>query len=143
MPKILTPNEVRKIRERAEKKNTYRYNRSIPADDALTLCTSHEALREDQNDWRKGVELIASSLGEKDPPDLCCVRIGQVALEVMATNERLEADNAKLRSSLRHYQNLYEPKGRSWEYDKCVKADTANIAAKGGEDEQFNTKSIR
>ena len=54
-------------------------------------------LKEDQNDWRKGVELIASALGEKDPPDLCAVRIAGVALELRA---RLEAKQTEVQKKV-------------------------------------------
>jgi len=53
------------------------------------------ALRKDQGDWRKGVELIASGLGESDPPNLSCVRIAHVALELRAKAEALEAKLAE------------------------------------------------
>jgi len=45
-----------------------------------------------QQDWRKGVELIASALGEHNPPNLSCVRIAEIALELRAENERLQKD---------------------------------------------------
>lgn len=54
-----------------------------------TPCPSCAALRADQQDWRKGVALIASSLGEKDPSNLCCVRISEIALTLRAEVERL------------------------------------------------------
>jgi hypothetical protein len=43
-------------------------------------------------DWRKGVEFIAACLGEKSPLDLCCVRLGEKALEHRAQIEALEAE---------------------------------------------------
>jgi hypothetical protein len=46
-------------------------------------------LEADQRDWRKGVELIASSLGEFAPANLSCVRIAEVALGVRAEAEQL------------------------------------------------------
>ena len=51
-------------------------------------------LKKDQADWRKGVALIASALGEKDPPDLCCVRLSRVALEMRAALERATLERA-------------------------------------------------
>lgn len=39
------------------------------------------------NDWRKGVALIASALGEKNQPDLCCARIAEKALHYAAVVE--------------------------------------------------------
>lgn len=55
-----------------------------------TLCCRQctiAPLLKDQEDWRKGVELIASALGEKNPPDLSCVRIANIALEMRAKLE--------------------------------------------------------
>ncbi len=46
-----------------------------------------DRLRQDQTDWRKGVALIASALGETYPPDLCCSRIADVALNLRASLE--------------------------------------------------------
>jgi hypothetical protein len=40
------------------------------------------ALKKDQSDWRKGVALIASALGERDPKDLSCVRFADACLEL-------------------------------------------------------------
>lgn len=45
------------------------------------------ALEADQRDWRKGVELIASALGEENPKDLSCVRLSEVTLVLRATVE--------------------------------------------------------
>lgn len=50
-------------------------------------------LRRDQGDWRKGVELIAAGLGEKDPPNLSCVRIAEKALQLRAVLEGLQAQS--------------------------------------------------
>lgn len=52
------------------------------------LTREATALRADQADWRKGVALIASALGEKEPSDLCCVRLSRIALEQRAESER-------------------------------------------------------
>lgn len=49
-------------------------------------------LEADQADWRKGVALIASALGEKDPPDLSCARIAEVALNMRAALEKYVLD---------------------------------------------------
>lgn len=46
------------------------------------------ALRDDQRDWRKGVSYIASALGEVDPPDLSCVRLGNAVLSLRAERDR-------------------------------------------------------
>ena len=48
-----------------------------------------QRLREDQQDWRKGVALIASALGYKDA-DLSCVGIADAALTLRAEIERGE-----------------------------------------------------
>lgn len=53
------------------------------------LSREAAALRADQADWRKGVALIASALGENDPPDMCCVRLSRIALKQRAEIERL------------------------------------------------------
>lgn len=47
-------------------------------------------LERDQRDWRKGVELIASVLGESNPPDLFCGRLAEMVLKLRADSERLE-----------------------------------------------------
>jgi hypothetical protein len=54
-----------------------------------SLLSEVTLLKSDQNDWRKGVELIASALGESDPPNLSCVRIAENALKLRAKLERL------------------------------------------------------
>ena len=46
-----------------------------------------EALQADQQDWRNGVALIASALGERNPKDLSCVRISENALSIRAKVE--------------------------------------------------------
>jgi hypothetical protein len=57
-------------------------------------------LEVDQADWRKGVALIASALGEKDPnPNLCCVRISRVALEQRSALEK-QAESVRLLEGL-------------------------------------------
>lgn len=48
-------------------------------------------LHEDRGDWRKGVELIASALGEQEPVNLSCVRIADVALRLRAELEKTQA----------------------------------------------------
>ena len=50
-----------------------------------------ERLRADQADWRNGVELIASALGEANPSDLSCVRLSEIALSLRAKVEELKA----------------------------------------------------
>ncbi len=68
-------------------------------DSAGTRCQAAEAtvaaqaqeiadLKADQQDWRKGVALIASSLGDKSD-NLSCVRIAEVALEMRAEAEEV------------------------------------------------------
>lgn len=84
--------------------------------------TSEERLRADQADWRKGVELIASSLGEQNPPDLSCVRIAQVALEQRA---RIEAALAL------HAANAVGPEGLECSCGKLHPCPT--VKALGGE----------
>jgi chromosome segregation ATPase len=55
-----------------------------------------DALKADQQDWRKGVELIASALG--DPAhDLSCVRLNEVALVLRAERDALKAQLAASR----------------------------------------------
>ena len=49
-----------------------------------------DGLRKDQRDWRNGVELIASGLGDHEPKDLSCVRLSEVALTMRADKERLD-----------------------------------------------------
>lgn len=56
-----------------------------------TVTAERDALKSDQNDWRKGVEFIASALGEKSPPDLSCVRLALLAAEVTAERDALLA----------------------------------------------------
>ena len=65
------------------------------------LAAERDALKKDQGDWRKGVELIASSLGERNPPDLCCSRISEVALTLRAHAEELEAERDALLGTIR------------------------------------------
>jgi len=55
-------------------------------------------LREDQAKWRKGVALIAAYLGEKQPDNLCCVRIANVALKMRAERDSLRAQVERLES---------------------------------------------
>ena len=47
--------------------------------------------KQDADDWSKGVALIASALGEQNPPDLCCSRIADVALKLRAALENSHA----------------------------------------------------
>lgn len=58
-----------------------------------------ERLKADQADWRKGVALIASALGDKDD-NLSCVRIAHVALEQRAKLEAAEAELAQVRAAV-------------------------------------------
>lgn len=54
-------------------------------------------LEADQSDWRKGVELIASALGESTPPNLSCVRLSEVVLKLrVALEQRDELINELL-----------------------------------------------
>ena len=52
-------------------------------------------LREDQQDWRKGVALIASALGYKDA-DLSCVGIADVALNLRAEEDTVDPECRRL-----------------------------------------------
>jgi hypothetical protein len=56
------------------------------------LCKSCGSSKFDEvgklNDWRRGVELIASALGEKSPSDLSCVRLAERILELRAELEQ-------------------------------------------------------
>lgn len=58
------------------------------------------ALRADVRDWRNGVELIASALGDAEPADLSCVRISELALETRARAETAEAERDELATKL-------------------------------------------
>lgn len=60
----------------------------------LSLIIEVEWLRKDQDDWRKGVDLIRAPLVKfagKQLPTLCCVTISNAVLEVCAEVERLRA----------------------------------------------------
>jgi hypothetical protein len=52
---------------------------------AYELCSG---LLFDQADWRKGVALIASALGEENPPDLSCVRLADKVLRIRDEHDR-------------------------------------------------------
>jgi hypothetical protein len=52
--------------------------------DARVLATEPDY----HSDWRKGVGLIASALGEANPPDLCCVRLADKILRIRDEHER-------------------------------------------------------
>lgn len=60
---------------------------SIRADRAEA---ERDRLKADQQDWRKGVALIASALGDK-ADDLSCVRIAEIALTLRAALEEAHA----------------------------------------------------
>ncbi len=64
------------------------------------LRSEVERLKDDQSDWRKGVDLIRSSLACKFK-ELSCVDISHVALELRADNEALRARLAKLEEAAR------------------------------------------
>jgi hypothetical protein len=63
---------------------------------AMAQCLQQQAearvatLEADQRDWRKGVDLIQSALGDKDA-NLCCVRLAEAALTMRAKLEQAEA----------------------------------------------------
>lgn len=57
--------------------------------DLEKLIRTIDALKHDQAQWRKGVELIASALGEKNPPNLSCVRLAEVALQLRTQRDAL------------------------------------------------------
>lgn len=58
--------------------------------EAVAIRAERDRLKADQQDWRKGVALIASALGDK-ADDLSCVRIAEVALTLRATLEEAHA----------------------------------------------------
>jgi hypothetical protein len=71
------------------------------------LADQRDLLKKDQEDWRKGVELISSSLGEREPMNLCCVRLAELALTIRSESETksaqltaANAENARLKSLL-------------------------------------------
>jgi len=76
----------------------HRLNMAIPAGKFAKRGDGYDLLREaaeaitrlraDQQDWRKGVALIASALGD-DGRNLSCARISELALEQRAALERL------------------------------------------------------
>ena len=72
--------------------------------ETAALRAEVERLTTDQGDWRKGVALIASALGEHEPPDLCCVRIAELALGQRAALEQAEADRDAARAELAETQ---------------------------------------
>jgi hypothetical protein len=57
----------------------------------VEMADTIERLLADQDDWRKGVELIANGLGESDPPNLSCVRLFEKVLKLRVRLEKLEA----------------------------------------------------
>lgn len=63
------------------------------------LLAERDALKKDQGDWRKGVALIASYSGEKNPENLCCVRIARNVLAVATENAALKAKLAALEAA--------------------------------------------
>ena len=60
--------------------------------DSLTAEVAR--MKKDQGDWRKGVGLIASALGEVTPINLCCSRIADEVLEFRADLATAQADLA-------------------------------------------------
>jgi hypothetical protein len=54
------------------------------------LAEELRELRSDQEDWRNGVGFIASCLGDFEPKDLSCVRLGQKALRMRAAVGELD-----------------------------------------------------
>ena len=64
--------------------------------DATNARENIGRLEKDQADWRKGVELIASALGETDPPNLSCARLSEEVLHREAKIERLEKEVERL-----------------------------------------------
>ena len=61
--------------------------------DSKRLRGLYGGLKLDQEDWRKGVALIASALGEKNPPDLCCSRLADA---IFYYRQRLEVADGVL-----------------------------------------------
>ena len=78
--------------------------------DNCCLCIHEKEikrLQNDQEDWRKGVALIASAVDITDT--LSCVAISERVLEQGAEVERLQADIEKYKDQLEHYSNLNVP----------------------------------
>lgn len=78
-------------------------------DESGGLSAELARLRADQQDWRKGVALIASALGDKDD-NLSCVRIAEVAL---ALRSRLE-------QGVRAMRYVLDSTGGGYEKPKCL-----------------------
>lgn len=65
-----------------------------------TLEQERDRLKADQQDWRKGVALIASALG--DPADnLSCVRIAEIGLTLRANLETADEQLVRLKEQAR------------------------------------------
>lgn len=46
----------------------------------------------DINEWRKGVALVYSAIGEPNPPGLCCAALAEKVLAIRAENEQLQEE---------------------------------------------------
>lgn len=73
------------------------------------LESQRELLRNDQLQWRKGVELIASGLDEQNPSDLCCARLFEKALSLRAQLEVALTDRDRYRHALIHARDETHP----------------------------------
>lgn len=91
-----------------------------------TLRAERDLLKADQADWRKGVELIASGLGERDPQDLCCVRLHEVALKLRADMESLVEE----RDRLREERDVLEQSAIYWT-NECETLAAENAGLRG------------
>lgn len=69
--------------------NKHRKLNADTRDQLVAALAERDTLRADQEDWRKGVALIASALGEADSPNLSCVRLADVALRMRAALEEI------------------------------------------------------
>ena len=58
-----------------------------PRDGITKLINGRDELHSKIADWRKGVELIASALGEINPSDLSCARIAEAVLTLRAERD--------------------------------------------------------
>lgn len=81
-----------------------------------TLSRAYLAIKADQSDWRKGVGLIASSLGKKT---LSCVHLAEAALTIRAERDSLAAklkereEESERRLSLIRQYEIELPKAKA------------------------------
>ena len=89
-------------------------DRTRRAADALEeMEEERDALKYDQGQWRKGVALICSSLGEHNPDNLSCVRISTMALKKMVELEQATARIAELEKAV-NFVDCEACEGAGW-----------------------------